>query len=322
MKIDFSRFQELKPTQQFVGVIENVGMFTIKSANQTLKEAALRPDPIPLWKTLWYEGEVCCLFSDSNLGKSIYAVQIATSIAENQKVLLFDFELSDKQFQLRYTDDFGNRYSFPENLFRGEINKEITDIASYEDSIVNNIEQAAVQTGARVLIIDNLTYMCLDSEKGKDAGALMLRLMDLKRKYELSILVLAHTPKRNLTNIITQNDLAGSKKLYNFFDSAFAIGQSAKDSKLRYIKQLKVRYGEYTYDSENVILVSIVKVDCFLQFEELGVTKEWEHLKEKEHTDNDELREKAAVLKDQGMSYRDIGKELNIDKSKVHRLLK
>lgn len=174
--IDFSKFMELKPEQVIAGTTENVGLFSIKPANQFMQEAALRPNPVPLWKTLWYEGEVCCLFSDSNLGKSIYAVQIATEIAKNQKVLLFDFELSDKQFQVRYTDDFGNLYRFPDNLFRVEINKESLDIESFYDSMLNNIEQAAIQTGAKVLIIDNLTYMCLDSEKGKEAGGLMLQL--------------------------------------------------------------------------------------------------------------------------------------------------
>ena len=84
---------------------ETVGMLSIRSANQTLMEAKQRPDPKPLWLSLWYEGEVCCLFADSNLGKSIYAVQIADSIAQTQRVLYFDFELSDKQFQLRYTDN-------------------------------------------------------------------------------------------------------------------------------------------------------------------------------------------------------------------------
>ena len=56
-----------------VNQVPNVGMFIIKTANQTIQEAALRPNPEALWLSLWYEGEVCCLFADSNLGKSIYA---------------------------------------------------------------------------------------------------------------------------------------------------------------------------------------------------------------------------------------------------------
>lgn len=74
-----------KADQLAASVPEQIGMLTIKTVNRTIREAALRPNPDTLWLSLWYEGEVCCLFSDSNLGKSIYAVQIATAIAERQK---------------------------------------------------------------------------------------------------------------------------------------------------------------------------------------------------------------------------------------------
>ena len=311
-----------KADQLAASVPEQIGMLTIKTANRTIKEAALRPNPDALWLSLWYEGEVCCLFSDSNLGKSIYAVQIATKIAETKKVLYFDFELSDKQFQLRYSDEQGNLNVFPDNLYRVEIDRESLDVANFEEAIIGNIEQAALQTGAKVLIIDNLTYLCIASEKGDVAGALMFRLTALKKKYGLSMLILAHTPKRCLSNPITQNDLAGSKKLYNFFDSVFAIGRSAKDSNLRYIKQLKVRYGNYTYDSDNVIVAAIEKVGTFLQFVNIGYATEKEHLKEPSEKDVSREIANIKLLSEQGKSIRDIANELNISKSKVGRILK
>ncbi len=301
---------------------EMIGMFTVKTANRTIKEAASRPNPTALWLSLWYEGEVCCLFSDSNLGKSIYAVQIAACIAERQKVLYFDFELSDKQFQLRYSDEQGNPHVFPENLYRVEINRDSLEVSDFEESVIGNIEQTAISTGARVLIIDNLTYLCIASEKGDAAGALMFRLMALKKKYGLSILMLAHTPKRCLSNAITQNDLAGSKKLYNFFDSVFAIGKSAKDNNLRYIKQLKVRSGNYTYDADNVIVSAIEKLDSFLQFVNVGFATEKEHLKEPSDKDLLQEVENIQQLSRQGKSIREIAKELNISKSKVGRIVK
>ena len=48
----------------------DIGMLTIKSANQTVEDASHRPDPEQLYLELWYEGEVCCLFADSNLSLS------------------------------------------------------------------------------------------------------------------------------------------------------------------------------------------------------------------------------------------------------------
>ena len=312
-----------KADQLAASVPEDVGMFTVKTANRTLMEAALRPNPDALYLTLWYEGEVCCLFSDSNLGKSILAVQIATRIAgTGKKVLYFDFELSDKQFQLRYSDEQGNLNVFPESLYRVEINPYSLEVPDFEESVIRHIEQTALQTGAKILVIDNLTFLAVASEKGDVAGVLMSRLMALKKKHGLSLLILSHTPKRCLSNSITQYDLAGSKKIFNFCDSVFAIGRSAKDSNLRYIKQLKVRYGNYTYDSDNVIVAAIEKVGTFLQFVNIGYATEKEHLKEPSEKDVSQEIENVKLLSGQGKSIRDIAKELNISKSKVGRILK
>ena len=314
---------ELQKADQLAAEMsERIGIFTVKTANRTIREAALRPNPDALWLTLWYEGEVCCLFSDSNLGTSIYAVQIATSIAKKQKVLYFDFELSDKQFQLRYSDEANNLNQFPDNLYRVEINRDSLDAVNFEEAVIGNIEQTAIKLGAKVLIIDNLTYLCVASEKGDAAGTLMLRLMALKRKYGLSMLILAHTPKRCLSNPITQNDLAGSKKLYNFFDSVFAIGKSAKNSSVRYIKQLKVRYGNYTYDADNVIVCVIEKVGTFLQFVDIGYAVEKEHLKEPSEKDSTQEKETIKRMVAEGKTYRVIASELGVTLGKVQRALK
>ncbi len=299
-----------------------IGMFSLKSINQTIKEASTRPDPQPLWLSLWYEGEVCCLFADSNLGKSIYAMQIADHIAKSQSVLYFDFELSDKQIQLRYTDDGGSLYQFSDRLYRVEINRDAYNGAYIDDAIVENFETMATSTSAKVLIIDNLTYLCYATEKGEEAGSLMMKLLSLKRKYELSILVIAHTPKRSLSNPITQNDLAGSKKLFNFFDSVFALGKSAKDSDQRYIEQIKVRYGNFTYDGDNVISCVVEKQGAFLHFVTLGYCEEREHLREQNEDDKAALEDKIKSLIASGKSYRATASELGVSLARVQRVLK
>ena len=299
------------------------GMLTLRTANRTLQEAALRPDPVDLYHELWYEGEVCCLFADSNLGKSIYAVQMADDIAHSRNVLYVDCELSDKQFQLRYTDPAtGKLYQFPEALTRAEINPEKMNLKNFEEEIIKNIEEAALSTGSKVIIIDNLTYLCNNSEKGDVAGLFMISLMNLKKKYGWSLLIIAHTPKRSLTSPITQNDLAGSKKLYNFFDSVFAIGKSARDESLRYVKQVKVRAGAYRYDSDNVILYEIVHDKENVRFEFKGFANEKEHLKESDDKEKNTLLENVMDLVEKGKSYRDIAQALGISKSLVGNLVK
>ena len=301
---------------------DNIGMFTIRTANRTIAEAAMRPNPRQLYQELWYEGEVCCLFSDSNLGKSIYAVQMADTIATLRPVLLVDCELTDKQFQMRYTDiDTGVMHIFPELLYRAEINPNTLDVKDYETKIFHHIEAAAQHMKCNIIIIDNLTYLCNSSDKGVDAGLFMMKLMNLKKKYGWSLLIIAHTPKRSLMSPITQNDLAGSKKLYNFFDSVFAIGKSAKDSRLRYVKQLKVRAGEFRYDSSNVIVYEIEKTDGFVHFEFKEFSTEKEHLKERTEHDDKKQLQNINDLKAQGKSVREIASLLGLSKSKVWRLI-
>ena len=242
-----------------------IGMLSIKSANRTIEDASKRPDPEQLFRELWYEGEVCCLFADSNLGKSIFAVQMADEISRTRNVLYVDCELSDKQFQLRYCNqETGERHIFPEGMFRAEVNPYAIGAEGYEQAIINDIEKAATQMNCKIVIIDNLTYLCNSADKGVDAGVFMMKLMALKKKRDLSLLIIAHTPKRDLSSAITQNHLAGSKKLYNFFDSVFAIGMSAKDNRLRYVKQVKVRAGAFKYDASNVIVYEVEKVQGFL----------------------------------------------------------
>ena len=301
-----------------------VGMMKMRSALDTIKDASERPNPRPLWLSLWYEGEACCLFADTNLGKSILAVQVAEHIARDMgmRVLYFDFELSDKQFQLRYTDEMGNLYPFSPNLTRVEIDPTQMGQGNFESLLMDNIEECANATDARVLIIDNLTWMCNASEKGDAAGDFMLRLMQMKKEHGLSILVIAHTPKRNLTSPITQNDLAGSKKLINFFDSSFAIGQSAKDANLRYIKQIKCRNGSFEYNAENVIVCQVIKEQSFAQFETLGYTTEAEHLKQYTEAEASARDAKIIEMLSQGKSQRAIAREMRLSPGTINRIAK
>jgi len=315
---------------------ESKGLFTVKTASRWIEQAKTRPIPQMLFGELWFEGELCILFADTNLGKSILAVQIGNCIssgkqikgfnleAPKQPILYFDFELSDKQFENRYSLKFEQHYEFDENFIRVEINPDavIPERQSFEDYLNVSLEQSIIETGARVLIIDNLTYLKNETEKAKDALPLMKHLKALKNKYNLSILALAHTPKRDLSKPITRNDLQGSKMLINFCDSSFSIGESYTDKNLRYLKQIKQRNTEQIYDAENVIVCQIDKPFNFLLFEFVNFGTEYEHLKQQTEKDKENLTEKVNQLKQQGRSLREIGADLGISHMKVSRILK
>ncbi len=302
-------------------VPERVGIWSIRSANDVIAEARKKPVPRQLYSHFWYEGEVGCLFADSNLGKSLLAVDIADGIAlQGLRVLYFDFELSDKQFQLRYTADDGGFHRFANSFYRVSISRDGIVGEQNSGEIMDQIERAIEATKAQVVIVDNLTWMCTSSENGEEAATLMRRLMQLKFKYELSMLVVAHTPKRDMQRPITANDLAGSKKLFNFFDSAFAIGRSARDESLRYLKQIKCRNGEFVYDGTNVVVCSIERGnDGKTSFVSHGTTSESEHLRSLNEREVSALSRSIVELHEQGESIRSIADRLGISRSKVDR---
>lgn len=308
--------------QTSAGVPTSVGMLSIKSANRTLTEASMTANPKQLYGEFWFEHEIGCLFADSNVGKSILAIQIAEDIAKTgETVLYFDFELSEKQFQLRFTDEQGNLHHFPSTLYR--VQPDMNLIASidepFEDALMRNIENAAVETKARILIIDNISILCMQMEKGEDSAALVQRLRTLKNKYGFSILIIAHTPKRNMSMPITQNDLAGSKKLFNFIDSCFAIGLSAQGGNMRYVKQVKVRNCEMRYGGDNVMVCHIEKVGTMVQFINMGTAPEHDHLR---MVNREEQVQEARLLSASGLSLRDIASRMGISKSTVDRMLR
>ncbi len=315
---------------------ESDDLFKVRSANKWLQEASTHQVPKMLFGKFWYEGELCILFADSNLGKSILAVQIANSIncgmpiepfefeADRQPVLYYDFELTSKQLEARYSRDFADHYVFRDDLYRGQLNDmELPEgFANFNQYLNYALERSIVQTKAKVIVIDNITYLGTENEQAKDALPLMKHLKALKTKYDLSIMVLAHTPKRDMTMAITRNDLQGSKMLMNFCDSAFAIGESQADNSLRYLKQIKQRNTEQVYGADNICLCTITKPHNFLQYEFVTYGQEWDHLSTKRPALNDTEIDKAIELKLEGKSLREIGAAMGISFQKADRLIK
>ena len=267
-------------------------IFSAMTANETIEAAKVQKNPKKLWKEFWIENEVCCLFADANVGKSILAVQISNAIAEklgkDETVLYYDFELSKKQFELRYTDEKNkSTFKFNDKFIRVELDADkVKDYceatkANFDEVIMKAIEANINKYNSKVIIVDNLSWLVNMKDTATTAGLLMKNLCTIKKKHGISILVLSHTPKRNLGSPLTQNSLSGSKKLTNFFDAMFAVGMSLKDPSLRYIKQIKVRTGEFKYGADHVDICKIEKSGSFLGFTHIGYSTEEEQLKGK-----------------------------------------
>ena len=137
--------------------------FTIKSANEWMAEAKMLPPQKKLIGTLFFENETSILFGETNSGKSIAAVQFADCISrgkafgplENtagpQVVVYFDFELTQRQFSIRYTDETGCEYVWSNNFNRVEIDPDADyPEGDYCQYICDEIEQVMLKARAKV----------------------------------------------------------------------------------------------------------------------------------------------------------------------------
>src|ERR1700761_1761386 len=112
--INTQHLQQISLQQLHQQQSNNDNILMRRDANYWMDEARSRAIPQMLFGKFWHQGEVCILFADSNLGKSILAVQIADAISKGnatypfnvetqpQPVIYCDFELTDKQFEARY----------------------------------------------------------------------------------------------------------------------------------------------------------------------------------------------------------------------------
>jgi len=309
----------------------------IRTSKQRMQDARNQPPIKQLCSMIWQTNELHLLFADTGIGKSILAVALSDALSkgkrlmllenENEplKVLYYDFELSDRQFRKRYSNEVGHEYSFSDNFFIDSIDfVALTNInlqARINELLFQKIIFDIEQTRAQVLVIDNLTFLNTQSTQDTQiALEVMRKLNELKKDYNLSILVLAHTPKRDLSSPLTINHLAGSKHLSNFADSISAIGKSIQGTNIRYWKQIKPsRSGEMLYDTHNVINCEIVKTNELLTFDFISYSPESDHLREDRENQTNERKGIARQLSAQGKSLREIAQEMGIGKSTIQR---
>lgn len=308
-----------------------------KTANQWLRHAKQMAVPKTLFCELWHEGELAILFADTNVGKSILAVQIGDGITRGryinnsfsisacaQPVLYCDYEMSCKQFEKRYSRDYEDHYVFSSDLFRVELNPDYLGDEDFILQFITEVEEMVHTTATKILIIDNISYLVAQStETARDAVPLMKSLKELKSRLGLSILLLAHTPKIAPSSPIGLNHLSGSRSLANFADSIFAIGKSALNENTRYIKQLKTRATEIHYHSDNVMVCELNKNGTFLGFDFIELSSEREHLRELSDSELLDLDTNILSLHqaNPAMTHREIARKLGTNHTRVGRVI-
>jgi KaiC/GvpD/RAD55 family RecA-like ATPase len=320
------------------------GLLAERSANEWMREAGNRAAPRMLFGEFWLEAEMAIMFGGAGSGKSVLAMQIAESLArgrgiepigqqiQGQKVLYFDLDLDARQFGLRYSRETNNgersgrQHRFSNRLRRIEVDLSVEVPEGYsgiDEYLAEAIEAKVRETGAKILIFDNINRLKRTCESIREALPMMQALKRLQRRYGLSILVLAQTSRRATTRGLDITDLPGGKLLSNFADNVFAIGESRMYSAARYLKQIGPKSTDRIFGVENVPTFGLEKIGGdFLGFRFWWFAREREHLVHGADRGQWETLSRVKTMAEQGMSIREIAVQLNRSKSAVHRLLR
>lgn len=252
----------------------------IQSGKDLLKSFSKEEKPREVFGKFIHDGELSILFGDSNSGKSILANDIAFFVSggghswpdmESPKMpsLYIDMEMTGKQFASRYH----NASKYITNLYsRAEVGMTTDDKWSY---IKTQIILMQKQNNApKFIVLDNITNGFGSIFSKTRMLGLISDMKSMKERFGLTMLLIAHCPKRNKKKPITDNDLGGTKMIMNFVDSAFAVGTSIQDESIRYVKQIKTRVGEKI---KKVWTVRI-KEEPYLSFQYVDTTDEEIHL--------------------------------------------
>ena len=307
IKQSFKDYQECEPVDG--------GGFTVEPMNKCITQAHLLPPLVALYPDIVLEGDLCIIFGQSGIGKTIFAMQIARHIAENGKrVLYVDCEMTPRQL--------GNRYktaNFPPTFLRAEMDREHPT-----EDVLKGIEEVAAANHVEVVFIDNITALGQSLDRGTDAGTLMAALNILKKKYNWTLVLLNHIPKMFSGSVaLSLSGMQGSAKINQLIDDAIGLAQSSIDPNLVYVKQCKWRNGELTMNADHVALYERRKDEYSnLGFVSRGFGTEREHLSIESGNDREEIKARVKELSGKGMTQTAIAELLGISQSKVSRLLK
>jgi RecA-family ATPase len=302
-------------------------IFIADQAEDILADPIYQIPPRKLFGNFFYENEIALLLGDTNVGKTALAYDITFAVDNGynywrepmcevpgeKNIVFYDLENSKRQFAARYV----HKNFTLKNITRVEFDQRNINLLS-RDCFLEDVENRINIQIPNLFVIDNLSYL-LNSASAKESIEFMKRLKSLKETNPcVSILIIAHTKKRNMGRVLDQNDLYGSKFLMNFVDSAFGLGASVIDSSTRYLKQIKTRSSE----KYNLVAELEIEGDPYLHFELVEWTPECNHMKQghsRETVITDAIAEQIEELVADGYSVREIANAIGVSKSSVGR---
>lgn len=306
-------------------------MISFFTYDRLARQMAIAPTlpTLPLAGEFWHEGELAILVGQAGVGKSAMALQIGLGIAmgktttpgldvgtEPQSVLILDHENDERDIRSRLDLNF----QIPADIWRADISP---DVALHNlDGYLTHLEGLILALGTKVIIIDNIAWLTFGSSQQdihKEAANLMRGLMRLRKKLDVSILVIAHRNKAD-QGYLDISSVAGSSNVTRFVPSVFGMAHFPTDETQLYFKQIKFGRGRPAKWTTSSVLVGQLQMDQYLKVvtDASNVVRERDLFKEKADSKSDMVRELLAS--EPSLTDAQIASQLDVSKQLVNKL--
>ncbi len=190
-----------------------------------------------------YEDTIALLFSRTNYGKSMLALQFGCAAAtgtdfdsceafknecEPMKTLMIDLELDHKTIAKRHRLFLDHPHPYASNFIF--LHEKLENKVLIGFDLLEKIESLASREKPKLLIIDNISKLLPDAVRPEVATMVITILNRIRYNTGCSILVIGHTTKGNPKCAIQPNDYFGSSMIQNFFSELFYLDKTKDDN--------------------------------------------------------------------------------------------
>jgi DNA-binding NarL/FixJ family response regulator len=329
-----SKETKIQPLSTAEDLKHEIPAFLHGSMISQLQEAKTLPPLQPILPDFIFEGDMSIIFGGPNAGKTTLITQILELIASGkiiggfhseiikEPVVYLDLEMDSRKLAKRYEKNETEVYNFSEKIIRVFHNREFVGKLKAKEKIELAIDLMR-QYDSRILVIDNFSAMGVEHEKSIDALELMRTFRQVTVQVNGTVIVAAHTPKRNGNEILQLKDLAGSAVISNFADSVVGIGQDIRKANRRYLKGFKNRDAEKKYCGPQVLECEISKAENGLVFfEQIGTSLESHMLISDQEAEKIQRNNDILQMKSEGLSLNEIADKMGMNRNTVNTIIR
>ena len=286
------------------------------------------PPLVDMWRGLFCETDLACLFGCNGQGKTAFALTIFREVAAmtNRACFYVDLEMGYRKFTERL-----HRDGIISRLGR---NCMLISPTTINKDGVNLVGEICTTFSPAFVVVDNLQYLETQQENAKEALELMQRLQTIAHETGTTILLLAHTTKHNEGKTLTSSDIRGSGVIGNAIDAAFCLCASRQSGNIKYLAVTKTRMDKSPTQGSphKVLMVQAVERDggFFMEPTLDPFTGEWQTGDDRDHVyltpdqiaSNERTRQIAELHRaDPGLSARKIAEQLGMNNKTVSKII-